>query len=82
MSSYVEYLNEIEVRKNQNLDPKTIDGSELMTVLIDQIRDVNHQYREDSLNFLIYNVLPGTTPAAAVKANFLKEIIIGKTVVN
>ncbi|MEC8830629.1 MAG: hypothetical protein VXY88_06135, partial [Bacteroidota bacterium] len=79
MSSYVEYLNEIEVRKNQNLDPKTIDGSELMTVLIAQIRDVNHQYREDSLNFLFYNVLPGTTTAAAVKANFLKEIIIGKT---
>ncbi|MEC8536363.1 MAG: aconitase family protein, partial [Bacteroidota bacterium] len=56
--------------------------AELMTVLIAQIRDVNHQYREDSLNFLIYNVLPGTTPAAAVKANFLKEIIIGKTIVN
>lgn len=82
MSLYVEYLNEIEARKNQNLDPKPIDSAELLTVLIAQIRDINHQYREDSLNFLFYNVLPGTTPAAAVKANFLKEIIIGKTIVN
>ncbi len=82
MSLYVEYLNEIEARKNQNLDPKPIDSAELLSELIAQIRDINHQYREDSLNFLFYNVLPGTTSAAAVKANFLKEIIIGKTIVN
>ena len=30
------------------------------------------------LNLLIYNTLPGTTSAARVKADFLKEIITGK----
>ena len=45
MSLYVEYLNEIEARKNQNLDPKPIDSAELLNVLIEQIRDINHRYR-------------------------------------
>jgi aconitate hydratase 2/2-methylisocitrate dehydratase len=31
------------------------------------------------LNFFIYNVLPGTTSAATVKAEFLKEIILGES---
>ncbi|MEM7110154.1 MAG: bifunctional aconitate hydratase 2/2-methylisocitrate dehydratase, partial [Bacteroidota bacterium] len=36
---------------------------------------------KDSLDFFIYNVLPGTTNAAAVKAKFLKEIILGESTV-
>lgn len=32
------------------------------------------------MNFFIYNVLPGTTSAAIVKAKFLKEIILGESV--
>ncbi|MEA3404110.1 MAG: bifunctional aconitate hydratase 2/2-methylisocitrate dehydratase, partial [Pseudomonadota bacterium] len=32
-------------------------------------------------NFFIYNTLPGTTPAAGVKAQFLKEIILGQETV-
>ena len=38
-------------------------------------------HRKESLNFFIYNVLPGTTSAAGVKAKFLKEIIVGESVV-
>ncbi|MEM6768084.1 MAG: bifunctional aconitate hydratase 2/2-methylisocitrate dehydratase, partial [Bacteroidota bacterium] len=38
-------------------------------------------HREDSLHFFIYNVLPGTTSAAGVKAEFLKEIILGEIIV-
>ena len=37
---------------------------------------------KDSLNFLIYNTLPGTTSAAVQKSKFLKNIILGKTIVN
>ena len=77
MSLYCAYLNEIEDRKTQALDPKPIDSGELLTEIIAQIKDLNHEYREDSLNFFIYNVLPGTTSAAIVKAHFLKEIILG-----
>ena len=33
------------------------------------------------LTFFIYNVLPGTTSAAVVKAKFLKEIILGESFV-
>ena len=78
MSLYSEYLDEIRERKSQSLDPKPIDSADLLRELISQIKDPNHIHREDSLNFLIYNVLPGTTSAAFIKANFLKNIILGE----
>jgi len=77
MSRYQEYLQEIEERKSQGLHPKPIDDAELLKEIIIQIKDINNAHRDDSLNFLIYNVLPGTTPAAVVKAEFLKDIILG-----
>ncbi|MGR3810308.1 bifunctional aconitate hydratase 2/2-methylisocitrate dehydratase [Jiulongibacter sp. NS-SX5] len=81
MSLYSQYLEEIEERKSQNLHAKPIDGADLLTEVISQIKDVNHEHRADSLNFFIYNVLPGTTSAAKVKAQFLKEIILGEATV-
>ena len=80
MNIYEDYLKEIEERKAQGLHPKPIDGDELLSAIIGQIKDLNNQYRKDSLNFFIYNVLPGTTSAAGVKAKFLKEIILGESV--
>ena len=81
MNTYADYLKEIEERKGQGLHPKPIDGSELLSNIILQIKDVNNAYRNESLDFFIYNVLPGTTSAAGVKAKFLKEIILGKSIV-
>ena len=81
MSLYIEYLKEIEQRRSQELDPKPIDGAELLSEIILQIKDSNHQHRKDSLDFFIYNVLPGTTSAAVVKSKFLKEIILGESIV-
>lgn len=81
MNIYNDYIQEIEERKNQGLHPKPIDGAELLSAIIEQIKDLNNEYRADSLNFFIYNVVPGTTPAATVKANFLKEIVLGQSVV-
>jgi aconitate hydratase 2/2-methylisocitrate dehydratase len=82
MNTYQEYIREIEERKAQGLHPKPIDGAELLSEIITQIKDTNNPYREDSLKFFIYNTLPGTTPAAVVKAQFLKEIILGESLVN
>ena len=81
MSLYNEYLKEIEERKGQGLHPKPIDEASLLSEIIDQIRDVKHEHRKDSLHFFIYNTLPGTTSAAGVKAKFLKEVILGQSVV-
>src|SRR6478609_7186973 len=81
MNLYKDYINEIEERKGQGLHPKPIDGAELLSEIIAQIKDVNNSNREDSLKFFIYNTLPGTTPAAGAKAKFLKEIILGESVV-
>ena len=81
MSIYKDYLKEIEDRKELGLHPKPIDGSDLLSAIIGQIKDVDNEYREQSLNFFIYNVLPGTTSAAGVKSAFLKEIILGESVV-
>jgi aconitate hydratase 2/2-methylisocitrate dehydratase len=82
MSIYQDYIKEIEERKAQGLHPKPIDSAELVSEIIAQIKDANNAYREDSLHFFIYNVLPGTTPAAGVKAKFLKDIALGKTQVS
>ena len=82
MNTYKDYIKEIEERKGQGLHPKPIDGADLLSEIISQIRDLNNPYREDSLQFFIYNTLPGTTSAAGVKAKFLKEIILGSSVVN
>ncbi|MGB1131364.1 MAG: bifunctional aconitate hydratase 2/2-methylisocitrate dehydratase, partial [Haloferula sp.] len=81
MSLYQEYLTEIEDRKAEDLHPKPIDGAELLAEIIAQIKDTGSEHRADSLNFLIYNTLPGTTSAAAEKAKFLEEIILGTTTV-
>ncbi|MFT3946757.1 MAG: bifunctional aconitate hydratase 2/2-methylisocitrate dehydratase [Agriterribacter sp.] len=78
MSRYNEYLKQITDREAQGLHPQPIDDAELMGEVIEQIKDINHEHREDSLHFFIYNVLPGTTSAARVKAKFLKEIILGE----
>ena len=78
MTLYTDYLAEIETRKEQGLHPKPIDGADLVAELIAQIKDAGNAHREASLNFFIYNTLPGTTSAAGVKAKFLKEIILGE----
>tara|TARA_R110001606_G_scaffold3277_1_gene14351 strand:- start:174 stop:2975 length:2802 start_codon:yes stop_codon:yes gene_type:complete len=79
MSLYLEYLQEIENRKSQGLHPKPIDGGDLLSEIIAQIKDSEHEHRKESLDFFIYNTLPGTTSAAIVKAEFLKEIILGES---
>lgn len=81
MNIYQDYIQEIEERKAQGLHPKPIDGADLLSAIIEQIKDTANEYRADSLKFFIYNTLPGTTSAAGVKAKFLKEIILGESVV-
>ncbi|WBV50965.1 bifunctional aconitate hydratase 2/2-methylisocitrate dehydratase [Chryseobacterium gambrini] len=81
MNIYQDYIQEIEERKTQGLHPKPIDSAELLSEIIAQIKDTANEYRADSLKFFIYNTLPGTTSAAYVKAKFLKEIILGESVV-
>ena len=75
MSLYTDYIQQIETRKGQGLHPKPIEDADLVEELIAQIKDVGHEHRSESLNFFIYNTLPGTTSAAEAKAQFLKEII-------
>ena len=79
MSTYQEYVAEVEDRKTQGLHPKPIDSGELVAEIITQIKDADHEHRADSLHYLIYNTLPGTTSAAGEKARFLEEIILGKS---
>lgn len=81
MNTYSEYIKEIEERKEQGLHPKPIDGAELLSEIITQIKDLGNPDREASVKFFIYNTLPGTTSAAGVKAQFLKEIILGEVIV-
>ncbi len=82
MNLYNEYIKEIEERKGQGLHPKPIDSAELLSEIIAQIKDTNNSNRNECLSFFIYNTLPGTTSAAGKKAYFLKDIILGKEIVN
>jgi len=82
MNLYNEYIKEIEERKGQGLHPKPIDSAELLSEIIEQIKEANSPNRKDCLHFFIYNTLPGTTSAAGKKAYFLKDIILGNEVVN
>ncbi len=81
MGLYTEYLNEIETRKQEDLNPKPIEQAALVKELISQITDLENEHRKESLDFFIYNTLPGTTSAAGEKAGFLKAIILGEAVV-
>ena len=78
MSEFQNYIKDIINRKAQGLNPKPIEKSSLLKEIIAQILDVNHPFREQSLNYLIYNILPGTTEAAFEKSVFLKDIILKK----
>ena len=78
MSLYNAYLNEISERKKIGLSPKPIDSGDLTSEIVSKIKNKKNKERDNALNLLIYNTLPGTTSAARVKADFLKEIITGK----
>lgn len=78
MSLYTDYLQEIEERKSQGLNPKPIEDGALLSEIIAQIKDTGHEHREESVKFFIYNTIPGTTSAAGEKAKFLKAIILGE----
>ncbi|MDB4238848.1 bifunctional aconitate hydratase 2/2-methylisocitrate dehydratase [Alphaproteobacteria bacterium] len=82
MNMYSAYLEEIERRKKQDLKPKPIDDGPMVEQLISQIIDTDNPFRKESLDFFIYNIIPGTTSAALVKAKFLKKIILGESVVD
>ena len=82
MSLYTKYLEQIEERKGNGLQPQPIEDDALVLELIDQILDLDNPHRDQSLNFFIYNTLPGTTSAAGVKAKFLKAIILEQVVVD
>jgi len=81
MHLYQDYLAEIEERKTAGLHPKPIDSGELAAEIVTQIKDPSNEHRKESLDFLIYNTLPGTTSAAGEKARFLEEIILGQSAV-
>jgi len=78
MSLYTDYLEEIETRKAQGLHPKPVEDGALTEEIIALIQDAGSAHRKAALDFLIYNTLPGTTSAAAVKARFLKAVITGQ----
>ena len=79
MKSFEKYLKQIKKeRKDLGLSPKPIDDANIINDIIYYIKGPDCPNRKLSIDFFIYNVLPGTTNAANVKANFLKDIILDK----
>ena len=77
MSVYSDYLDEIETRRQQGLNPKPIEDAALIKEIISHIEDEGSTQHKACLEFFIYNTIPGTTSAAGEKAGFLKKIILG-----
>ena len=73
MTLYKAYLDEIAEREKIGLSPKPIDSGELLDEIITDIIDNKSEHRSKSIDFLIYNTLPGTTKAAHSKSRFLKD---------
>jgi len=71
---YDAYLQEIIERSKLGLGPKPIDQGNLLQEIIDIILEPEFPNRNDAVKYFIYNILPGTTSAASVKAKFLKKI--------
>ncbi len=82
MSLYDAYLKDIVEREKIGLSPKPIDNGDLIGEIITNIVGKKSKHRNKSLEFLIYNILPGTTEAALKKSYFLKDIILGKIKIN
>ena len=81
MSLYKAYKDEIKEREKIGLSAKPIDDGELTKEIVLRIKDKNNSERNNALNFLIYNISPGTTASAKIKALFLKEIITGEVII-
>ena len=77
MDLFEEYLTEIKLRKEQGLSAKPIDNGDLAREIITHVKSQNSKYHDKCVDFLIFNMLPGTTKAAGEKAEFLKQIISG-----
>ena len=73
MNFYTAYLDEISKRKKRDLEAEPIADGDLTTEIISLIKNTQHEKREAALGFFIYNILPGSTSAADVKAKFLKK---------
>ena len=75
MSLFDAYLDEIKKRKQQGLGAKPIDNGDLAREIITHIKSTRREHHDQCVDFLIFNMLPGTTKAASEKAAFLKQII-------
>ena len=75
MSLFDDYLDEIKKRNQQGLGAKPIDNGDLAREIIAHVKSTSSKYHDQCVDFLIFNMLPGTTKAASEKAAFLKEII-------
>ena len=51
MNLYLDYLNEIKERQELGLHPKPIENSNLLDIIINNIKDDDSIHRKDSLNF-------------------------------
>ncbi len=70
MGLYEEYLEDIVERGKIGLNPKPIDNGGLINEIIANITEEKSKHRIKSLEFLIYNTMPGTTEAAERKSYF------------
>ena len=77
MSLYDEYLSEIEDRKAHGLHPKPVDGADLLAEIVEHVENPDSAHHDDCVQFFVFNVLPGTTSAAGLKAQVLKDVILG-----
>ena len=75
MNTYNDYLKEIEARKLQGLHPKPIDGAELLSEIIAQIKDVNNENKYEINSENAYYNLNTESVSFEAKDKRVKSII-------
>tara|TARA_B100000925_G_scaffold279509_1_gene249345 strand:+ start:2153 stop:2377 length:225 start_codon:yes stop_codon:yes gene_type:complete len=73
MDLYEEYLDEIQKRKKQGLCAKPIDNGVLAREIISHVKSPNSKQHNQCVDFLIFNMLPGTTKQLVKRLNFLSK---------
>ena len=61
INTYKEYLKEIDERKIDGLKPLPIDGAELLSAIIDQIKDLNNDGIDEVITYVSGNLVCGSS---------------------
>lgn len=78
MPFLIKYYEKVEARRALNIEPLPLNVEEV-TELIQYLKEPFVGYEDELLYLIKERVTPGVDPSAKIKADFLNEIVLGKS---